>query len=87
MNLCLALLGLYIMFIVSLHGTANRFVCAVAGGLLHYFMLATFLAMAVEAVSLFTKLVLVLGIPPFIKHRFVLKAFLITWSKYYYKAW
>ncbi len=81
-NLCLTLLGLYIMYIISLHATGNQYVCAVAGGLLHYFMLAAFLAMAGEAVSLYTKLVMVLGVPPIIKNRYLLKTCLIVWSKY-----
>ena len=55
--------------------------CAVAGGFLHYFFLVTFFLMAAEAINLYTKLVIVLGIPSFIKNRYVLKASLISWSE------
>ena len=55
--------------------------CAVAGGLLHYFMLVSFLLMAAEAINLFLKLVIVLGVPPILKERYVLKAALIAWSE------
>ncbi len=81
-NLSLTLLGLYILYILSLQAVRNKYVCAVTGGLLHYFMLASFLAMVAEAVSLYTKLVLVLGVPLVIKNKYVLKACLIVWSKY-----
>ncbi len=81
MNLCFGLLGIYILFIICLQATRNEYVCAVAGGLLHYFLLASFFLMAAESINLFVKLVIVLGIPPIIKNRYVLKAALISWSK------
>ena len=80
-NLSFGLLGIYVMFIVSLLGTEPEEFCAVAGGLLHYFMLATFFLMAAEAISLYLKLVVVLGIPEFLSNRYVLKVSLISWSK------
>ena len=57
--------------------------CAIAGGLLHYFLLVTFFMMAAEAVNLYTKLVIVMGVPDIIKNRYVLKAALISWCKYH----
>jgi hypothetical protein len=74
-------MGIYIMFIVSIHGTEPEEFCAVAGGLLHYFLLVTFFLMAAEAINLYLKLVIVLGIPEFLSNRYVLKASLIAWSK------
>ena len=82
-NLSVALLGLYFLYILSLHAVGNKHVCAFVGGLLHYFMLASFLAMLAEAVNLYTKLVLVLGVPLIIQNKYVLKACLIVWSQYY----
>lgn len=73
------------MFIVSLHGTKPEQFCAVAGGLLHYFMLVTFFLMAAEAINLYLKLVIVLGIPEFLKNKYVLKVSIIAWSKLH--AW
>ena len=75
------MLGLYVMFIVSLHGTEPEELCAVAGGLLHYFMLVTFFMMGAEAINLYVKLVIVLGAPPILKNRYVLKSALISWSE------
>ena len=81
LNLCFGLLGVYIMFIVSSVATSPLELCAVAGGLLHYFMLATFFLMGAEAINLYLKLVVVLGIPELFKQRYVLKAALVAWSK------
>ena len=86
LNLSFALLGIYVMFIISLHATKPEPLCAVAGGFLHYFMLVTFLSMAAEAVNLYLKLVIVLGIPEFLKNRYVLKVALIAWSKLLHTA-
>ena len=71
------------MFIICLvvAGEDQDELCAVVGGLLHYFLLVTFFLTAAEAVNLFVKLVVVLGAPYFIKNRYVLKAALISWSK------
>ena len=45
-------------------------------------MLATFFLMGAEAISLYLKFVVVLGIPEFLDNRYVLKGTLISWSKY-----
>ena len=83
LNLCFGLLGIFVMFIISAQAaTWNKYVCAVTGGLLHYLLLASFFLMAAEAINLLVKLVVVLGIPSIIKNRYVLKAGLISWSKF-----
>ena len=66
---------------LCLQATFNKYACAVAGGLLHYFLLVSFFLMAAEAINLFVKLVIVLGIPAIIKNRYVLKAALISWRE------
>ena len=81
LNLNFGLLGVYVMFIISLHATELEPLCAVAGGFLHYFMLATFFLMAAEAINMYLKLVVVMGIPEFLSNRYVLKVALIAWSK------
>ena len=78
LNLCFGLLGLYFSYILAIHGTAVPALCAIFAILLHYFFLATFVAMAVEAINLYMKLVVVLGSQ--ISH-YTLKAVLITWSE------
>ena len=81
LHLSLALLGVYVLFIVFLMAVKQEVVCAIAGGLLHYFLLVTFFLMAAEAVNLYAKLVVVLGVPDIIQNRYVLKAALISWRK------
>lgn len=78
-NLCFALLGLYITFIIAGQGVnLTKPVCSIVGVLVHYFFLAVFFIMAAESVDLFIKLVIVLG--PKIQ-KFILKTIIIAWSK------
>ena len=79
-NLCVGFTGIYLMFIVSYHLTPWHIPCAIAGALLHYFMLVTFAIMAAEAISLYIHLVVVLGWNA-IKSHYTLKTTLIAWSK------
>lgn len=69
------------MFIVSSFSFPVPQLCATSGALLHYFLLVAFFMMVAEAISLFLKLVIVLGIPHWLKNRYVLKAALIAWSE------
>ena len=78
MNLCFALLGIYVFFIFALHGTAVPGLCATFSALLHYFMLVTFMAMAAEALNLYIKLVIVLGKGI---QNYVWKAIIVSWSE------
>ena len=59
-NLCLALIGLYITFIFAVHSTPVIGLCAFVAAALQYFFLVSFMIMASEAISLYMKLV-VLG--------------------------
>ena len=52
--------------------------CAIVSIMLHYFMLVVFMVMAVEAVDLYIKLVIVLGHS--ISH-YVIKVTVICWGK------
>ena len=72
-NLCFALMGLYITFIFAVHSRTVIGLCAVSAAVLQYFFLVTFMLMAAEAINLYMKLVVVLGsnIP-----HYVLKALL-----------
>ena len=65
------------MYIVSYYSTSIPGLCVAAGALVQYFMLATFLVMAAEAVNLFMKLVLVFASI----RRYVLKVTIVAWSK------
>ena len=59
LNLCFALLGLYITFIISTVSTGVPVLCGVVSALMHYFFLAVFFWMAAEAIHLHKKLVTV----------------------------
>ncbi len=75
--LCFGYLGIYVMYIVAFYSTAVPALCVVSGALLHYFMLATFIIMAAEAINLFVKLVIV-----FSKiEKCVTKAAITAWGR------
>ena len=78
LNLCLALLGLYVAFIFSVHSSDVVPLCTIVSVVLHYFMLVVFMVMAAEAIHLYMKLVVVLGRK--ISH-YVIKATIVCWSK------
>ena len=79
LNLCFALMGLYITFIFAVHSRDVPGLCAITGAVLQYFFLVTFMVMAAEAINLYMNLVIILGQK--ISH-FVLKATITSWSKY-----
>ena len=58
-NLCLALLGLYVTFVISTVSTGVPVLCGLISALMHYFFLAVFFWMAAEAIHLHRKLVTV----------------------------
>ena len=66
------------MFIVAIHSTGLKVLCAIVASLLQYFFLVTFMAMAAEAINLYINLVIVLGGK--IEH-YVLKAATICWGE------
>ena len=78
LNLCFALMGLYITFIFAVHSRNVPGLCAVTGAVLQYFFLVTFMVMASEAINLYMNLVIVLGRKI---NRFVLKAIILSWSE------
>ena len=59
LNLCFALLGLYVTFIISTVSTGVPVLCGVVSALMHYFFLAVFFWMTAEAIHLHRKLVTV----------------------------
>ena len=81
LNLCFALLGLYISFIFSIHSSSVPPLCAIVSVMLHYFMLVVFMVMAAEAANGYMKLVIVMGRS--ISH-YVIKVTVICWGKSLY---
>ena len=77
-NVSFALLGLYIVFILSDHVTSVRPFCGLSAALLQFFILAYFAWTAVEGLLLLIKVVL-----PFhmFGKYFILKASLFAWCK------
>ena len=83
-NMSLALIGLYVFFLIGGHVTSIPVLCGISSALLQYFILAFFGWTAVEAVWLYLKLVKVFGTSSFTS-KFTLKSGLPTWSKYLLK--
>ena len=77
----LALIGLYIFFLIGGHVTSITILCGISSALLQYFILAFFGWTAVEAVWLYLKLVKVFGTSSFTS-KFTLKSGIPTWRKY-----
>ena len=60
-NLCFALMGMYIAFILGATTAPVPVLCGISAALLQYFMLVFFSWTAVEAFYLYWKLVMILG--------------------------
>ena len=85
-NLSLALLGLFVVFIISAQGqngltTAG---CGFFAAALHYFLLAYFFFTAAEALFLYYKLVKVFMGQSFFIRNYIYIAMLVAWGKYSY---
>ena len=84
LNLCVALLGLYIAFLISTSAESlrstqeGRNTCGLFSALLHYFMLAYFFWTAAEAFFLFLKLV---KVQRGSMSAYIYAAMAICWSK------
>ena len=79
-NICFALLGLYLFFLIAAHVTAVPGLCGLVSALLHYFILVFFAWTAAEAVYLYIKLVKVMGVDKYVR-GYMWKAGLPAWSK------
>ena len=79
-NLCFALMGMYIAFILGATTAPVPVLCGISAALLQYFMLVFFSWTAVEAFYLYRKLVMILGVKeiPWL----VLKIGLIVWCMF-----
>ncbi|XP_035664570.1 adhesion G-protein coupled receptor G2-like [Branchiostoma floridae] len=76
-NLCVALLATLIIFLAGIDATSSPAGCTAVAFLLHYFLLAVFLWMAVEAFNMYLAFVKVLGT---YVSRFFLKAAILAWG-------
>ncbi|XP_071812631.1 uncharacterized protein [Apostichopus japonicus] len=76
-NLCFALLGLYLSFLIGINRANLEVVCIMFGALIHYFCLATVAWMCVEAMNMYLLFVKVFnsGVQHFMK-----KAALVAWG-------
>ena len=79
-NLCFALMGMYIAFILGAVTAPVPVLCGISSALLQYFMLVFFSWTAAEAFYLYRKLVTILGVKeiPWL----VLKIGLIVWCRF-----
>ncbi|XP_033122131.1 uncharacterized protein LOC117121139, partial [Anneissia japonica] len=76
-QLCLSLLGLYIVFLAGIDRTNNSGGCTAVGALLHYFLLSSIFWMSVQAVNMYYLFVKVFN--THVPH-FFLKACLFAWG-------
>ncbi|XP_078619941.1 uncharacterized protein LOC144886984 isoform X1 [Branchiostoma floridae x Branchiostoma japonicum] len=76
-HLCSALLATLIIFLAGIDATTSPVGCTVVAFLLHYFLLAVFMWMAVEAFNMYLAFVKVLGAHV---SRFILKAAIFAWG-------
>ncbi|CAH1249318.1 ADGRG4 [Branchiostoma lanceolatum] len=76
-NLCLALLATLIIFLAGINATSSPVGCTVVAFLLHYFLLAVFMWMAIEAFNMYLAFVKVLGAHV---SKFLLKAAILAWG-------
>ncbi|XP_078616433.1 adhesion G-protein coupled receptor G7-like [Branchiostoma floridae x Branchiostoma japonicum] len=77
-NLCVALLAILVIFPVGVNKTASPIGCTAVAALLHYFLLAALVWMAVEAVSIYRAVVLVFD--HHVSGNFVIKAAVVAWG-------
>ncbi|XP_019625513.1 PREDICTED: adhesion G protein-coupled receptor L3-like, partial [Branchiostoma belcheri] len=76
-NLCVALLATLVIFLAGINRTASPIGCKAVAALLHYFLLAALMWMAVEAVNLYRAVVQVFD---HVSENFVVKAGAVAWG-------
>ncbi|XP_019634560.1 PREDICTED: adhesion G-protein coupled receptor G7-like [Branchiostoma belcheri] len=76
-NLCVALLAILVIFLAGINRTASPIGCKVVAALLHYFLLAALMWMAMEAVNLYRAVVQVFD---HVSENFVIKAGAVAWG-------
>ncbi|KAJ8036430.1 Adhesion G-protein coupled receptor G6 [Holothuria leucospilota] len=79
LNICFALLGLYLSFLAGIDQTHNHIPCVIFGALIHYFTLATVTWMSVEAVNMYLLFVKIFNAQI---NYFMIKASVIGWGVY-----
>lgn len=77
-QLCLALLGMLLVFVVGIDRTEVFGICVTVSVLIHYFTLVAVMWMGAEAILIFRKLVIVFVN---ITTRFIVIVSLICWRK------
>lgn len=77
-NICLALIALYVVFLLGGLATTIATLCGVMSALLHYFFLVFFTWTAIEAVYIYMKFVRVFSKSP---SHFVAIAALVAWGR------
>ena len=79
-NICFALMGMYLAFILGANAAYSPVLCGISAALLQYFMLVFFSWTAAEAFYLYRKLVTVLGVKEI--SCLVLKIGLVVWRMF-----
>ncbi|KAJ8041414.1 Adhesion G-protein coupled receptor G4 [Holothuria leucospilota] len=79
LNICFALLGLYISFLAGIDQAHNYIPCVIFGALIHFFTLAAMTWMSVEAMNMYLLFVKIFNAQ---MNYFMIKASLIGWGVY-----
>ena len=79
-QLCLALLGMLIVFVTGIDRTEVYEGCVTVSALIHYFTLVAVMFMGAEAVLMFRKLVIVFV---HITTKYIIIVSLVCWCKFY----
>ena len=77
-NLCFALLGLYLVFVLGIDRRHPTALCVIVGFVIHYFLLVSMAWMLVEGVNMYLLFVKVYNVSV---SNFMLKASLCAWGK------
>ena len=85
LSLCTSLIALLTVFLVAAEKTSDKMGCLIVGALLHYFILTSFLWMAVEAVNLYRMFVKVRMRGS--QTKFYVAASLVAWGKCLWSFW
>ncbi|CAH1247542.1 ADGRL3 [Branchiostoma lanceolatum] len=77
-NLCVALLAILVIFLAGINQTASPIGCTIVAALLHYFLLAALIWMAMEAVNIYLATVMVFD--HYVTRNFIYKAAAVAWG-------
>ena len=80
-QLCIALIGMFVFFLVGIDRTENEIVCTAMSALIQYFTLVAVFWMGAEGLLMFQKLIIVFGK---ITKKYIILVSFACWCKFSY---